>query len=494
MSSTKPEAQSAPKLENQPTLEASPLSPPEPFPAPKASHLVFPDQPPAPAEEEGNAPTLPAITGPQLTLIEDTPQPPPRPPRLRFWPSLPVSAILKWASWLLGIVGGILLLALAITAPSWGDSSARIGFTALGISVGAASLIALVRRREHRWVRRRWLSLSASILVISLLGIFLAPFIHIAQAHLLERQGNYGRAIEEYKAGGEQGPDAQDIGRSYLEWGQANLSHLDYRQAVQHLTALAKDYNTTTAARQVREPLGKALLGWGEDLFAQQQYEQAIQQFDTLRSQYNDTQAALQLQQSETEPAAYLFWGQNLQARQQFQDALAKFETLQKLFPASHYAAQAYTAAASDLYAWGQTLIQQQSFDDAVARYQQLITHYGDTPEATRAQHALSASQNVSGRLLLASGAPDARVIIRLSSSWTTGPNGYLQGGAVFEAKTDANGAFTFTNIPVGTYLVDWQQGPTFTTLLHEGTYNPVYLADVKPLRPTNLGVVQLGS
>jgi tetratricopeptide (TPR) repeat protein len=486
MSSNNPEA--------QPTLEANPLSPPEQLLEAETERLVPPDLSPAPEEIASTAPNLFPDAEPQLTLIEDTPKPPRRPLRLRFRPPVATATVLRWAPWLLGIAGGILLLALAVTARSWGASSTRIGFTALGISIGAALLIALVRLRERRWVRRRWLALSGAILVISLLGIFLAPLIHTAQAHLLERQGNYQRAIEEYQAGGEQGSAAQDIGRTYLEWGQDNLAHKDYQQAVQHLTALAKDYDATTAAQQVKEPLGQALLGWGEDLLVQQQYEQAIQQFQTLRGQYSDTQAAFQLQQSQDEPAAYLLWGQDLQAKGQFQDALAKFETLQKVFPASRYAPQAYSAAASDLYAWGQALIQQQRFDDAVARYQQLIVQYGDTSEADQAQKALSAPQNVSGRLLLASGAPDAKVIVRLSSSWTTGPNGYLQGGLVFEVKTDANGVFTFTSVPTGTYLVDWQQGSTFTTLLQQGTYNPVYVANVQPLRPTDLGVVQLRS
>ncbi len=488
MSSTEPEA--------QPTSEANPLSTSEPPAQSETLRLVLADHPSAHPPEEGAdaALTLPDAAEPQLTLIEDTPPPPPRPPRLRFRPPVPIDTVLQWAPWLLGVAGGILLLALAFTARSWGDSSTRIGFTLLGISIGAAALIALVRRREHRWVRRRWLSLSAALLVLSLLGIFLAPALHIAQAHLLERQGNYQRAIEEYQAGGEQGAAAQDIGRSYLEWGQANLARKDYQQAVQHLTTLAENYAATTAAQQAREPLGRALLGWGEELVVQRQYGQAIQQFQTLRGQYSDTQAAIQLQQSQDEPAAYLLWGQDLLSRQQFEDALTKFETVQKLFPTSRYTLQAYATAASDLYIWGQALIQQQHFDEAVARYQQLLAQYADTSEASQAQQALSAPQNVTGRLLLASGAPDAKVIIRLSSSWTTGPNGYLQGGLVYETKTDASGAFTFTNIPIGTYLVDWQQGSTFTTILNQGTYNPLYVAAVKPLRPTDLGIVQLRS
>ncbi|HEY7124389.1 MAG TPA: tetratricopeptide repeat protein [Ktedonobacterales bacterium] len=486
MSSTEPES--------QPTLEASPLPPSEPGAETEASRLVLPDLPPAPGEGTSDAPTLLDVTEPQLTLIEDTPKPPLRLPRLRFHPPIPIHTVLKWAPWLLGVVGGVLLLTLAVTAQSWGDSSTRIGFTALGITLGAALLIARIRLREQRWVRRRWLSLSTALLVVSLLGIFLAPTIHTAQAHLLERQGNYQRAIEEYKAGGEQGADAEDIGRSYLEWGQANLARQDYQQAVLHLSALADNYDATSAAQQVREPLGKALLGWGEDLLVRQQYKQAIQQFDTLRGQYSDTQAASQLQQNQDEPSAYLLWGQNLQVHQQFQDALTQLEAVQHLFPTSRYAPQAYLAAASDLYDWGQALIQQQSFNDAVARYQQLIAQYGTAPEAAQAQQALSAPQNVTGRLVLASGASDAEVLVRLSSSWTTGPNGYLQGGVVYEATTDANGAFTFTNVSIGTYLVDWQQGDTFTTLLHQGTYNPAYVANVQPLRPSDLGVVQLGS
>lgn len=238
--------------------------------------------------------------------------------------------------------------------------------------------------------------------------------------------------------------------------------------------------------------MGQALLFYGQELFHAQFYGQAVQQFDLLRTRYSDTVAAQQAEDEQDEPAAYFAWGQMQQSNQQFQAALTTFQHLAQLFPDSSYATQAYTAAAGDLYAWGKALVQQTKYDQAIKIDQQLVAQYPNAPEAKQAQQDLNAPQQVSGRLIFTDGTPDANVIIRLSSSWTTNSNGYVQGGYVFEAHTDSKGAFTFTAVSLGTYLVDWQQGTGFTTLLHQGTYDPVYTAAVQPLRATALGDIQI--
>lgn len=238
--------------------------------------------------------------------------------------------------------------------------------------------------------------------------------------------------------------------------------------------------------------MGQALLFYGQELFHAQFYGQAVQQFDLLRTRYSDTVAAQQAEDEQDEPAAYLAWGQMQQSNQQFQEALTTFQRLGQLFPDSPYATQAYNAAASDLYAWGKALVQQTKYDQAIKIDQQLVAQYPNAPEAKQAQQDLNAPQQVSGRLIFTDGTPDANVIIRLSSSWTTNSNGYVQGGYVFEAHTDSKGNFTFTAVNLGTYLVDWQQGAGFTTLLHQGTYDPVYTAAVQPLRATALGDIQI--
>jgi len=392
----------------------------------------------------------------------------------------------------IGIGGLAALIVFSVTTPSWGTIATRIGLTFLVAGACVGGLIWLYRRLHHRWAHRRWSMLAAGLLLVGFLGVGLAPGIHALQGHLLEGQGNYQRAIEEYTASGENSPNGQDSARCYLEWGQRDLRSQDYAAAVHHLEAAAETYSATTAAKAAREPLGTALLQWGRQLAVEQSYGQAVQQFAHLRTRYPDTEAAQQARESQDEPAAYYAWGQQLQANQQFQDALTQFQAIGKLFPGSSYAPLAYQSAASDLYAWGQALTQQARYTQAIAVYRQLINQYGSTQVAQQAQQALNAPQSVNGRLIFASGPPDAHVIIRLSSSWSTGPNGYVQGGFVYEAHTDANGFFTFPKVPFGKYLIDWQQGSTFTTVLHQGTYNPVYIADVEPLRGTALGDVQV--
>ncbi|HEU5200955.1 MAG TPA: tetratricopeptide repeat protein [Ktedonobacterales bacterium] len=459
-----------------------------------------------------DAPEAPAVLDETLSATEpdsailselsasEAPEIPPHRPR-RIPRSIAAIALFKWGAWALAIVGAAALIALALTTRSWGTTLAtrswgtialRDGIALLGIGAGAAALALLYSARQHRQVRRRWRIITASLLLLGILAMALSPTIHVLQGHRLESQANYQRAIEEYAASGEHAPDGQDIARSYLEWGRQNLKQQDYADAVQHLGMAAQRYTATPAAKQAREPVGQALLLYGQELFHAQRYSQAIQQFDVLRARYNDTAAAQQAVNEQDEPAAYFAWGQMLLSNEHFQDALTTFQRLGQLFPDSPYATQAYNAAAGDLYAWGKALVQQAKYDQAIKTDQQLIAQYPNAPEAQQAQQDLAAPQQVIGRLIFTDGTPDANVVIRLSSQWTTGSSGYAQGGYVFEAHTDSTGAFTFTAVDLGTYLVDWQQGSGFTTLLHDGTYDPVYTATVQPLRAADLGDIQI--
>ncbi len=426
----------------------------------------------------------------ELAVIEG--QEPRRRRRRRGSGRAVAGVLLKWAPWALGVVGAGIFIGLVITTPSWGTIATWSGITLLCIGAGVVGLVLLVRSQQRRWASRRWFVITASVLLLGILGVALAPVIHLLQGHMLEGQKQYQRAIAEYAAGGEHVPDGQNSARTYLEWGQQNVQQQDYGAAVLHLGTATERYTATPAARQAREPMGKALLLYGQELVHDEQYAPAVQQFERLRTRYSDTAAARQAESEQDEPAGYFDLGQQLQASQHFQDALTAFQRIGQLFPGSFYASQAYTAAASDLYAWSQALIQQKKYDQAIQVDQQNIAQYPQAPAAQQAQQDLSAPQQVSGRLIFTNGTPDAKVVIRLSSSWTTSSGGYVQGGSVYETQTDSNGNFVFKNVALGTYLIDWQQGTGFTTLLHQGTYNPVYVATVQPLRGTAVGDVQI--
>ncbi len=429
---------------------------------------------PMASEQDDNLPLPNASDGaPEevpLAILE-APEPPPRWRRPRLQ-GITGSRLLAFGPWVIGIAGVAALVVAALTTRSWGTIATRAGITLLVAGIGCGLLIWLFQRVHHHWTRRRWLALAAGLALLGVLGTASAPELHMLQGRALENQGNYQRAIDEYAAAGEHSPNGQDIARCYLEWGQIELRDQQYELAVQYLEAAAQTYSATPAAHQARAPLGTALLAWGQQLASEQRYAEAIQQFAQLRTRYADTQAAQQAQLGQNEAAAYYAWGQQLQANQQFQEALTQFQTLVKLFPTSAFAALAYDAAASDLYAWGQTLVRQANYTRAIAVYQQASQQYANAPAAKQAQQALNAPQAVKGRLIFASG--------------------YVQGGYVYEARTDANGNFNFPSVAQGRYLVDWQQGSSFTTLLHQGTYNPVYIADVEPLRATNMGDIQV--
>lgn len=437
---------------------------------------------------EDNEPTLES----PLSILEAPPESPRRFPRPRLpkLSNIPASTLLQYGPWVIGIGGLLALALLSVTTPSWGSIALRDGITLFVAGAGVWALLWLFHRLHQHWSKRRWRILASGLVLLGIVGMAFSPTLHTLQGHTLEGQGNYQRAIEEYTAGGEHSPDGQNSARAYLEWGQHDLRAHDYGMAVQHLEAAAETYHATPAASQAHEPLGTALLQWGRQLAVEQRYREAVQQFEHLRTRYADTQAAQEALDTQDEPAAYYAWGQQLQANQQFQDALTQFQAVIKRFADSSYAALAYDEAANDLYAWAQALTKQAKYTQAIATYQQAIDQYENAPAAKEAQQALNAPQPVHGRLLFSSGPPDGKVLIRLSSSWSAGANGYVQGGQVYEVRTDANGNFVFPSVQVGRYLIDWQDGSVFTTVLHQGTYNPVYIANVQPLRGTDLGDV----
>src|SRR5579884_3092485 len=127
----------------------------------------------------------------QLAIIE-APEPPRRYRRIsRYHIRFNPARLLRQGAWVLSIGGLIVLVVLALTAPSWGSIATRDGISLLIIGACAGCLILLQRLLEQHWARRRWPIIAAALLIFGLLGVVLAPALHTAQAHVLEHQGNY---------------------------------------------------------------------------------------------------------------------------------------------------------------------------------------------------------------------------------------------------------------------------------------------------------------
>src|ERR1051326_3284649 len=111
-----------------------------------------------------------------LSILE-APEPSPRRiriPRPRLPQHIPEAALLKWGPWVIGIGCAIALIILTLTAiPSWGSIAARDGITLLLAGIGAGVLIWLFYRLHHRWAQRSWLALTASLLLVGIVGIAL---------------------------------------------------------------------------------------------------------------------------------------------------------------------------------------------------------------------------------------------------------------------------------------------------------------------------------
>jgi tetratricopeptide (TPR) repeat protein len=279
-------------------------------------------------------------------------------------------------------------------------------------------------------------------------SLSLAAPLHGVQAHALERQKAWAAAIHEYALTGESAPNAPNIARVYVEWGEQQLAQQVYGGAVIHFGIVISEYGRSgDSVTRAKQELYTTYTAWLQAGGANMPYADAI---SALMSHQTEPgcDAACQTATQAIEVQARFQFGTQLAAKGDYPDAITQFETIQTKFAKSEYAAQAHKAAAQAYFAHGQSQLTS-ACSQALTDYQTLVKRYADTAEGKQAHSALAAGVDVSGVLTSMPANPLPTLHLSkhidvasffLSSEYTTTP--------------DASGNYTFHHVAPGNYNI----------------------------------------
>ncbi|HUY76328.1 MAG TPA: hypothetical protein VMV29_06130 [Ktedonobacterales bacterium] len=387
------------------------------------------------------------------------------------------------------LVGVYLLETLAFRG-DWAVGALAMGIAAFALATLTLLLwlARLLMGRRARVTALLALALVAALVVVGVGGVALIQPLHRAQAQQFERAGQWSGAIHEYALAGEAPPNAPDIARVYVEWGEQSLGRQQYAIASQTFSAVVARYaHSGAAVAQARNGLYRTYTDWVQTTSTSAPYLVAITYLKTYQ-QSAACDAACQSAAPDLDAEAYFLYGQQLVASKQYYNAINVFETAQAAYPQTAFARKAHTVAATTYLTYGKQLLTT-ACGSALAVYQTLAKSYADTPEGHTAQQALAAPQNVTG---IIQGFPTNPL-----------PTAYLSKGinlSIFYFSDDysatinaATGAFTFTQVAQGAYNLSTAQtlsNGTDYRVFKDATSGNVYSIQVGPLCPTNLGAL----
>jgi tetratricopeptide (TPR) repeat protein len=251
---------SSPERGEQPAAEQA--TPPQPDVAPVA-----------PAELVYAAPSQPFYSYPSQPLYRPPSQPyfgaPPMVPPPRREPfdtrRFLVSGIPLWAG-IVALIAAVATFGLGVFAlrKDWADSAWIAAFVALaGAGIILVAGIVLLSLRRFQWLT---LSFSALLLVtLSGSGVFALtsqPAVHQLQANALENGKQWQASIREYGLAGEQAPNAPDIARVDLEWGEQLLQQKQYHDAIVLFYRAEGDESSTAVNDRSLSGLYAAYKAW----------------------------------------------------------------------------------------------------------------------------------------------------------------------------------------------------------------------------------------
>jgi len=482
--------------------QAQPLAPATPVQAPPPLTPVPQTPPTTPIQSTPATAAAPGVPGPQSIAGNGPAQTPLQPGALPIAARLPVRTrgplgrpfplLLS----LLAVVGSVVLLALVfgvrvlVLGGDWADGAATAGTVALALAV-VFGLIALLRAVAGRR------SLSFALLTIVLLvalavtgaaGLLGSTPLHLAQAQAMEKSGQWGVAIREYGLSGQKGPNAPDIARVQIAWGEQLLQRNDYRGALTHFQIVLDDYQQSgdTLSRAQKGQF-QAYVAWLKNDASHVPYREAITAFANYASSPNcasDCKATL----AEVAPQAYYLYAVQSLEQKQYQLAVAEFGKLAALYGSSTYAKQGHSKAAAAYLGYGQQQINNQDCSGAVSSYKTIVTDYKDTPEATTAQNALNAPQDVSG--IIANPPTNPAATAHLSKSMNF--NAFFFSDEYSTTVDPKTGVFTFKLVAQGTYYLSMSHpvsgGTDYFAWPTDNTGKTFFSFAVTPLCPVQLG------
>lgn len=408
---------------------------------------------------------------------------------------------LPWRASLPGLAAGILLLlALVFLNPDWATGATVSGLVAvvfallLLIAAGVRVALGLLAQTNPR---RRSQVITTTLLVLCLfffsgLGMSQQTGLHAVQARFLENQQSWQAAVSEYQAAGETAPASQNLARTYVEWGESLSHQRQYADAVNRFTTVLSQYTQATDIfPRARGDLVAAYLAWAADASRRQDYTGTVAHYDALLAS-GSCVSACQLRARAQDATAYDQLAEQQLGAQQYAVAVAAFRALTTRFPMAPEAGRVHADYARALWGLGQQQLGT-SCTDAVATYQQLAKQFADTAQGQQAATALRQPVQARGRFTQnVPGAPNS-------------PTAFLVQGLVVGIHQDqfpallrtapttqiqADGAFSFTSVPPGTYELVWSSDGTLHFYYAFSGNQVLYMARIGPLCAYDFGNV----
>jgi tetratricopeptide (TPR) repeat protein len=362
---------------------------------------------------------------------------------------------------LLPLFLALLLLALIVSSwstsaagtifPDWGLASLRIGFAAALVGIVFLPGLLFICQARARPLPISGGVLGVVLLIISAGGILGSAPLHRAQGLWFEGRGQYGLALAAYQDSGDTLTASQDMARLSVEWAEQLSAQHDYQDAVPQLEPVVRLYNGDAAL------VARARMDLIQD---------------------------------------YLAWGDQARQQSAFQDALTHYHALQQAaYCDAACQQQVHAQTAQALLGLAQQLTANKQYDKAVAAYQQIVQGYGDTPEAARANQALTAPQTLTGRLVYANNTPAKQFQVLLASQWSFNARTqvFTLLGQQYRVRADAAGQFVVPAVVVGaTYMLAWVDTSGHAGTCYTSNNQPLYTIAMQPLRAADVGSIDI--
>ncbi len=510
------DAPSEPTIEDMPTTISN-TPPPEQYSVPStdtmlpaAAEVFY-----APAMDMASAaiyPTFPPMAGspaqPEIPVGVSEPSygtpPAPRPSRFNALANPLPRLVFAGAI----VLVAAMLVAVFFTGTDWAAGAMRVaigaGIIALLIVLATVvrSFVGMASRANPKRVIQ-FVSAGVAILLLMLLslsGFTQQATIHSLQAHSLEGQQQWQRAINEYQLAGERAPVSDNIARAYNEWGEQFAGQQHYQEAFIKFDVVLNAFGSP-AAEVNRAQTGEinAYLGWAKQAMDTKTYSIATQRYDELL-QKPYCQASCQTQVNAFDATAYYDLAEFQLGTQDFTNAVSNFGTVLSHFPNSPEATKLHGDYAQSLYGEGQQQLTS-SCSTAIPTYQQLASQFADTPQGHQAAAALKAPQPVKGRFVgvvpHAGNLSDMAALMKGLYANITNTTFYNLLAASPQTVINSDGSFTFKSIPQGTYDLAWGTNNTadgsqsFTFYTSQVDNSLQYVATIGPLCAYDFGDIQ---
>jgi tetratricopeptide (TPR) repeat protein len=451
-----------------------------------------------PAAENFFAPAMDSTSAPTYATY-----PPPHPSRFHRLANPLPTVFLALAI----VVVAAIFVVLFFTGTDWAAGATHVAIGAaitalLVVTTAAVRSFAGMASRANPKRMSQFISAGVAILLltlISLAGFTQQSTIHSLQAHALEGQQQWQRAIDEYQMAGERVPVSDNIARVNNEWGEQFAGQQRYQEAFVKFDTVLNAFGSPAAeVNRAQTDEINAYLGWAKQAMDTKAYNDATQRYDELL-QKPYCQARCQTQVNRFDATAYYNLAESQLGTQDYTDAVSNFGTVLSRFPDSPEATKLHGDYAQSLYGQGQQQLAS-ACSTAIPTYQKLASQFADTTQGQQAAAALKAPQPVKGRFTgVVPNKPslsDIAALMKGITSSTTSNQFYpvFNSGSTPKATIHSDGSFAFQPVPQGTYDLVWgtnntADGNQYYFFRYQGTDgSPIYVANVGPLCAFDFG------